>query len=72
MFFFVCTGFAVNLDLILDRVTDFNIRVGYLENDFLKQLVKVKDLEPKANCTKVTNPQSHATVYYAKSILSME
>ena len=55
MLLYICTGFAVNLDLILKRVTNFNIRVGYLENDFLKQLIKVRELEPKADCTKVTN-----------------
>lgn len=47
------TGFAVNLDVILRKVTDFNIRIGYIESDFLKQLVTLEELEPKANCTKV-------------------
>ena len=53
MLYFICTGFAVNLDLILKKVADFNIRIGYLESDFLKQLITLKELEPKANCTKV-------------------
>ena len=49
----ICAGFAVNLDFILAKVTDFNVRIGYLESDFLEQLVTLKELEPKANCTKV-------------------
>ena len=51
--YFIYAGFAVNLDLILKKVTDFNIRIGYLESDFLEQLVTLEELEPKANCTKV-------------------
>ena len=55
MLLYVCTGFAVNLDLILRKGTNFTAQIGRLETNFLEALVKVKDLEPKADCTKVTN-----------------
>lgn len=50
-------GFAVNLDIIL---ANYNARfnpfgeVGYLEPEFLSNLITVQELEAKAdNCTKV-------------------
>ena len=55
MFLYIFTGFAVNLDLILRKGTNFTAQTGYLETKFLEALVKVEDLEPKADCTKVTN-----------------
>lgn len=55
-------GFGVNLQVILAHPrAQFNRRVGGMqEPDFLKQITKVTDLEPKANnCTRVsTLPQS--------------
>jgi len=45
-------GFAVNVNLVLENPTaNFMLEVerGYLESSFLDGLVKMKDLEPKAN-----------------------
>ncbi|XP_063283394.1 galactosylgalactosylxylosylprotein 3-beta-glucuronosyltransferase 1-like, partial [Pelobates fuscus] len=50
-------GFAVSLNLILENpraMFQVNARGGHLEPSFLMDLVKMKDLEPKAdNCTKI-------------------
>ena len=53
MFLYIGAGFAVNLDLLLKKHADFTAPIGSLESTFLEHLVKVEDLEPKANCTKV-------------------
>lgn len=54
------SGFAVNLQVILvNPRAQFKRRgsqPGMQESDFLKQITKVTDLEPKAdNCTRVSN-----------------
>ncbi|XP_053577098.1 galactosylgalactosylxylosylprotein 3-beta-glucuronosyltransferase 1-like [Bombina bombina] len=50
-------GFAINVKLILDKpraVFRLDVKPGYQETSLLQDLVKVKELEPKAaNCTKV-------------------
>ncbi|XP_070577522.1 galactosylgalactosylxylosylprotein 3-beta-glucuronosyltransferase 3-like [Ptychodera flava] len=50
-------GFAVNLKLLVDHPTaafDITVKRGYLESSLLSQLVKMEELEPKADmCTKV-------------------
>ncbi|KAF2364372.1 Glycosyl transferase family 43 [Trinorchestia longiramus] len=50
-------GFAVNLKLLLDNPSagfSLDSRIGYMESDFLSQLVSIEQLEPKAECcTKV-------------------
>ena len=50
-------GFAINLKLLFEFPdAKFKLRVkrGYLESDFLEQLTRKDELEPKAdNCTKV-------------------
>lgn len=55
----VAPGFAVNLQVILANPrAQFKRRgsqPGMQESDFLKQITKVTDLEPKANnCTRVS------------------
>ena len=54
------SGFAVNLQVILANPrAQFKRRgsqPGMQESDFLKQITKVTELEPKANnCTRVSN-----------------
>uniref|UniRef100_A0A803JLB5 Galactosylgalactosylxylosylprotein 3-beta-glucuronosyltransferase n=1 Tax=Xenopus tropicalis TaxID=8364 RepID=A0A803JLB5_XENTR len=50
-------GFAVNLDLILEKpraIFRLDVKPGYQESSLLQDLVTMEDLEPKANnCTKV-------------------
>lgn len=51
-------GFAVNLQVILSNPRALfkrrGAKPGMQESDFLKQITKVEDLEPKArNCTQV-------------------
>ncbi|XP_044749474.1 galactosylgalactosylxylosylprotein 3-beta-glucuronosyltransferase sqv-8 isoform X3 [Coccinella septempunctata] len=50
-------AFGINIELILNKtITVFSYRseVGYLENDFLSELIEKRQLEPLANnCTKV-------------------
>ncbi|XP_076353940.1 galactosylgalactosylxylosylprotein 3-beta-glucuronosyltransferase 2-like isoform X2 [Tachypleus tridentatus] len=50
-------GFAVNVTLLLEhQEAEFSLKVprGYQESHLLKYLVKIEDLEPRANnCTKV-------------------
>lgn len=60
LFFFSLLGFAVNLQVILANPrAQFKRRgsqPGMQESDFLKQITKVTELEPKANnCTRVSN-----------------
>ena len=53
----VCIGFAVNVDLILNSnvMIKINSKPGYVEDEFLQQLVEINDLEAKAgNCQKVS------------------
>lgn len=57
---FLPPGFAVNLQVILANPRALFKRrgsqPGMQESDFLKQITKVTDLEPKAsNCTRVSN-----------------
>lgn len=52
-------GFAVNLQVILSNPRALfkrrGAKPGMQESDFLKQITKVEDLEPKAkNCTQVS------------------
>ena len=49
-------GFAVNINLLRQQQASFSIEsyIGELENDFLRQLVSLADLEAKANnCSEV-------------------
>lgn len=51
-------GFAVNLQLILSKPQAYfklrGVKGGYQESSLLRELVTLRDLEPKAaNCTKV-------------------
>lgn len=67
-------GFAVNLQHLLSNPNaefSFNVERGFQESALLSQLVKIEELEPKAdNCTKVISRNKQCKLMKVKFFFS--
>lgn len=63
-------GFAVNIDIILNTKALIltTSKPGYIENDFLEQLIEFYDLEPRANSCQSVRKYNYHNYYGDYSI----